>query len=104
MAPCTMPGTSVADSAKNYSSKYKNKLAPLITDQCPFTTPPKTNMPVTWVKPKLLCEVSFAEWTSDKHMRQPIFEGLREDKKPSQVKKETASWSRLPQLQLYPTR
>ncbi len=76
----------------------RNKLAPLITDQCPFTTPPKTNMPVTWVKPKLLCEVSFAEWTSDKRMRQPIFEGLREDKKPSQVKKENSLMVQVPTL------
>jgi bifunctional non-homologous end joining protein LigD len=67
-----------------------NKLVPLITDRSPFKLPPKTNAPVTWVKPKLLCEVSFSEWTSDGHMRQPIFEGLRDDKKPTEVIKEKA--------------
>lgn len=42
-----------------------------------------------WVEPKLLCEVTFTEWTRDGHVRHPSFEGLRADKKPTQVKKET---------------
>jgi bifunctional non-homologous end joining protein LigD len=56
------------------------KFEPLITDKCPFDTKPKTNMPVTWLKPRLVCEVKFAEWTEEKILRQPIFLGLREDK------------------------
>lgn len=39
----------------------------------------------TWVKPELLCEVAFTEWTEDGHIRHPSFQGLREDKKPQQV-------------------
>ena len=35
---------------------------------------------VHWVKPKLLCEVAFTEWTADGHIRHPSFQGLREDK------------------------
>ena len=46
-------------------------------------------MPVTWVKPKLVCEVKFAEWTESGTMRQPIFVGLREDKEPTEVVKES---------------
>jgi bifunctional non-homologous end joining protein LigD len=65
------------------------KLQPLITNECPFKIKPKTNMPVTWVKPQLMCQVKFQEWTSDGSMRQPIFLGLREDKKPTEVYKET---------------
>jgi bifunctional non-homologous end joining protein LigD len=65
-----------------------NKLQPLITDKCPFDTEPKTNMPATWVKPKLVCEIKFQEWTQDHIMRVPIFMGLRTDKKPTEVKKE----------------
>ena len=38
-----------------------------------------------WVKPELLCEVSFTEWTEDGHVRHPSFQGLREDKKPEEV-------------------
>jgi len=63
-------------------------LQPLVTDKCPFETEPKTNMPSTWVKPKLVCEIKFQEWTQGNIMRQPIFMGLRTDKKPTEVKKE----------------
>jgi len=65
-----------------------NKLQPLITHDCPFDKKPKTNMPATWVKPKLVCEIKFQEWTQENIMRVPIFMGLRPDKKPSEVKKE----------------
>src|SRR5581483_11841446 len=56
--------------------------------QSPFINKFKPNAPVHWSKPKLVCEVSFAEWTNDGHMRQPIFVGLREDKKPKAVHRE----------------
>lgn len=54
----------------------------------PFDTPIKPNAPVHWVQPKLVAEVSFAEWTADGRMRQPIFVGLRPDKIPTQVHRE----------------
>ncbi|MGH9690526.1 MAG: DNA ligase D [Candidatus Acidiferrales bacterium] len=38
-----------------------------------------------WVKPSLLCEVFFAEWTEDGHIRHSSFQGLREDKRPQEV-------------------
>jgi len=57
-------------------------LQPLKTDQSPFAVKPKTNEPVQWVKPKLVAEVKFSEWTADQRMRHPVFIGLREDKKP----------------------
>jgi bifunctional non-homologous end joining protein LigD len=66
---------------------YK-KMKPLIQAKCPFSTTPKPNMPVEWIKPKLVCEVSFAEWTTGGRMRQPIFKGLRTDKRSAQVKRE----------------
>jgi bifunctional non-homologous end joining protein LigD len=66
------------------------RLKPLMTDQCPFKVKPKTNAPVTWVKPRLMCQVKFQEWTGDGNMRQPIFLGMREDKKPREVRKEIA--------------
>jgi bifunctional non-homologous end joining protein LigD len=64
------------------------KLLPLRTDASPFAGIPKTNEPVTWVEPQLVCEVSFQEWTADGIMRQPIFEGLRIDKEPRDVHRE----------------
>lgn len=50
--------------------------------------PPKAK--VTWLKPKLVCEVSYTEMTSDGVMRHPSFEGMREDKKAKDVKMEVA--------------
>lgn len=66
--------------------KVYEKLVPLKTDKSPFKEEPKTNTKVTWVEPKIICEVSFSNWTEGGHMRQPIFEGLREDKNPKEVK------------------
>ncbi|MDQ3279183.1 MAG: non-homologous end-joining DNA ligase, partial [Bacteroidota bacterium] len=61
------------------------KLQPLIVKQSPFAKTPKTNMPATWVKPQLVCEIKFTEWTSDHIARHAIFMGLREDKKAKDV-------------------
>lgn len=63
-----------------------DQLRKLKMEKSPFEERFQTNAPVTWVKPKLVCEVSFAEWTDDGHMRQPIFKGLRQDKEPDDVK------------------
>jgi bifunctional non-homologous end joining protein LigD len=45
----------------------------------PFDEPIKEHY-VTWVKPKLIAEINFAEWTRDGKLRHPSFEGLRIDK------------------------
>ena len=44
-----------------------------------------------WLKPKLVCQVKFAEWTRDESLRQPVFLGLREDKDAKEVMREKAS-------------
>lgn len=67
------------------------KLEPLITDTCPFKKKPKTNMPAVWVKPELVAEVKFQEWTNENILRIPIFLGLREDKNAKDVKKEKST-------------
>ncbi|WPQ61082.1 non-homologous end-joining DNA ligase [Chitinophaga sancti] len=64
------------------------KFQPLVTDKSPFKVKPKTNMPATWIKPELVCEVKFAEETREGILRQPIFLGLREDKSAKNEKKE----------------
>ena len=63
-------------------------LQPLVQSEPPFSTPVKSDMPITWVKPELVCEVEFSEWTGENVMRQPIFLGLREDKDPKSVVRE----------------
>jgi len=40
---------------------------------------------IQWVKPKLVCQVKFTEWTDDMQLRHPVYLGLRTDKKPSEV-------------------
>ncbi|HWZ65181.1 MAG TPA: DNA ligase D [Patescibacteria group bacterium] len=58
---------------------------------CPFNSDPKSKTPVHWVRPILVCEMSFSEWTSDGLMRHPKYEGLRSDKKPKLIHKELPS-------------
>ena len=52
----------------------------LKSDRSPFVEVPKTNEAVQWLKPKLVAEVKFSEWTADLRLRQPVFVGWREDK------------------------
>jgi bifunctional non-homologous end joining protein LigD len=67
-------------------------LRPLHRDTTPFAAVPK--MPrvrkgdVQWVEPRLVAEVEFSEWTHDNRLRQPSYQGLREDKAPEEVRKE----------------
>ena len=46
---------------------------------------------IHWIKPSLICEVAFTEWTQDNRIRHPSFQGLREDKDAGDVKQETAT-------------
>jgi ATP-dependent DNA ligase len=61
---------------------------PLFSAKRPFENPPKIPEKIQWVKPKLVCEVAFAEWTEDEQMRQTTFLSLREDKDPKEVVRE----------------
>ena len=65
------------------------KLTPLRTPTSPFKERVKDEAVTTWVKPKLVAEVKFTEWTSAGEMRHPAFLGVREDKKPMDVVMET---------------
>jgi len=44
---------------------------------------------IQWIKPKFVAEIKFAEWTRDGKLRAPVFVGLREDKRPTEVMRET---------------
>ena len=74
------------------------KLAPLVRKKSPFRVEPKTNTPVTWVKPELVCEVAFHGWTDEGLMRQPVFLRLREDKAARDVVREGPDSSASPPL------
>ncbi len=66
----------------------------LKTVKCSFETVPKMTgakgRPV-WVTPKLVCNIKFLEWTQDGHLRNPVFMGLRTDKKAKEVMREKAA-------------
>jgi len=64
------------------------KLKPLIVDKCPFAERPKPDKGMTWVKPELVCQVKFANWTPDRRLRAPVFLGLRNDVAPRQAARE----------------
>ncbi len=67
---------------------FKARLDPLVTKDPPFAEKIEVNAPVTWVRPELLCEVQFTEWTDDGRLRHPVFLGLREDKPAAGVSRE----------------
>jgi bifunctional non-homologous end joining protein LigD len=58
------------------------KMKPLETKRSPFRVMPAVNEPIHWVRPKLVAEVKFGEWTHDGVLRQPVYLGLRVDKRP----------------------
>lgn len=60
----------------------------LRTAKSPFPARVKDEGVTTWVKPSLVAEVKFAEWTSKGEMRQPIYLGLRADKQANDVVRE----------------
>ncbi len=70
----------------NQLEKIYKELQSRIIKNTPFKEAPKANMPATWVKPELVCEIKFSEWTKNGMARHPIFMGLRTDKKPTEVK------------------
>jgi bifunctional non-homologous end joining protein LigD len=71
-------------------------------DRCPFSNLPAPRKPrfglgmtagamkeVTWIKPELVAQVQFTEWTAEGSLRHPVFLGLRNDKKARDVVRET---------------
>ncbi len=64
------------------------RLQPLIAKKCPFAQRPKPDKGITWVKPDLVCQVKYANWTPENHLRAPVFVGLRNDVKAAAVARE----------------
>jgi ATP-dependent DNA ligase len=63
------------------------KLQPLIQSKSPFAGP-VPEREATFVKPKRVAQISFTEWTGDGKLRHPVYLGLRDDKRPSEVHRE----------------
>ena len=75
-------GFTLARRAELFETLRANVVAAPSADRAPRM---KT---AVWVKPKLVAEVEFSNWTSDGLVRQASFQGLRDDKKPLEAKKE----------------
>src|SRR5712671_4518718 len=72
------------------------RLQPLNTSEMPLGVPPPRSSRfgsplvlsrVHWVRPELVAEVKYLNWTDDNLLRQVIYQGLREDKEPSEVRR-----------------
>jgi bifunctional non-homologous end joining protein LigD len=58
------------------------------TRTSPFSEKIKTNEPAHWVRPDLVAQIRFTEWTADNKLRHPVYLGLRDDKSATEVRRE----------------
>ncbi len=65
-----------------------DRLKPLVTKKCPFPEKPEPSKGMTWVRPELVCQVKYGNWTPDRRLRAPVFMGLRNDVDAQQVTRE----------------
>ena len=70
------------------ASVLKAKLMLLAVDKAPLYEKPR-DVEGNWVMPELVAEVSFAEWTKEGRLRHAVFRGLRSDKAPTSITRET---------------
>ncbi|HUD84700.1 MAG TPA: hypothetical protein VMQ67_14410, partial [Candidatus Saccharimonadales bacterium] len=81
-----------------------SRLEKIVSDPCPFANLPETRVGhyrqnITaaemkrchWVRPELVCQVRFSEWTQDGKLRHPVYLGLRGDKDAAEVVREKAA-------------
>lgn len=68
--------------------ELKAQLAALATDRSPFAADNAIPRGAHWVRPELVCEVAFGEWTRDHKVRHSVFHGLRADKPASAIVRE----------------
>jgi bifunctional non-homologous end joining protein LigD len=66
----------------------RRKLEALNAEKSPFAAAAEIPRGAHWVKPDLVCEVAFGEWTRDHRVRHAVFHGLRDDKKPADIVRE----------------
>ena len=65
-------------------AQLARKFRPLVRSRPPFIDPPGEKN-VTHLAPRLVAQIAFQEWTADQKLRQPVFLGLRDDKRPEEV-------------------
>lgn len=73
------------------------KFSGLISGECPFPVEPKLSWAKgkpTWLRPEIVANIKFMEWSNDGIMRAPVFMGVRDDKEPAGVVNETKNDNR----------
>ena len=70
---------------ENTLKELYTKLEPLFIDPSPLDEKIPIRDKIQWVKPKVVCQVKFSEWTQDQHLRHPVYLGIRVDKKATEV-------------------
>ena len=73
-------GSDTPGDSRTTVMQLKTLLKPLETTTCPFKNTPKTNERPHWVRPELVAQIKFTEWTADAKLRHPVYLGLRDDK------------------------
>jgi bifunctional non-homologous end joining protein LigD len=68
-------------------ARLRTRLEPLQTGRHPFAEKPPLHAATTWLRPELVAELKFAEWTRDGYLRAPVFLRLREDVDPKTVRR-----------------
>src|SRR5262249_52444118 len=68
--------------------RLRHKMSSLEVEKSSFAEEVRTGKGVNWVRPKLVAQVSFTQWTRDGKLRHPRFLGIRRDKDPREVVRE----------------
>jgi bifunctional non-homologous end joining protein LigD len=75
--------------SENVLRQLHSTLSTLARDTPPYDVGRLPRAHVHWVEPRLVAEVGFSEWTTDGQLRHPRYQGLRDDKEPAEVVRET---------------
>jgi len=70
------------------ATRLRARLDELIAPRSPFSKMPPGFSRSTFVRPEIVVEIGFTDWTSDGRMRHPVFEGVREDKPAREIRRE----------------
>lgn len=73
----------------DFLASFSKKLKKIKIKKNPFSDKSLNTKEIHFVKPKYVGQIGFEEWTNDNKLRQPRFLGLRDDKDPKKVEKET---------------
>ncbi|HET7009398.1 MAG TPA: DNA ligase D, partial [Anaerolineales bacterium] len=90
---CGRVGTGFDDAER---ARIKEHLTPLIEAERPFRDEPAIDTQPTWVRPEVVCSISFIEWTDDNLLREPVFLGLHPDRNPHLVTRREATAAEAP--------